>query len=165
MISFAHYIFSRSLRTKERFEFFFQFNRRRVFAFPHNAAFPPHVAQFFNFLCVSFLILRKLFQPEVASRFRCCCFRTILVSVPEAPMDEYHFFSGRENDVRCSRKVLSMKSKTISQLVEEPANRNFRGRVRSANSLHESATLRIDISCTVQLLARYSDQLQRTQSG
>jgi hypothetical protein len=63
------------------------------------------------------------------------------MAVPEAPMNEYHGFPTRQNNVWSARKVCTMKTEAKTQAPKLPANGKLGLCILGPNKGHEGRAL------------------------
>ena len=66
---------------------------------------------------------------------------TTIMSVPEATVNEDDGVILREDQVRCSREVASVKAEAITESVDETSDGEFRMSIRGLDARHDCASL------------------------
>jgi hypothetical protein len=59
--------------------------------------------------------------------------------VPEAAVNKYHFPAGRKDDIGFSRKIFAMQAESVTEVVNQPAERKLWTRVFAADAPHVGA--------------------------
>ena len=109
-------------------------------ALPDHEHGPPRTLEFEKIALISHDVTRELVQPELLP----LCWRRRIsakrMPMPEASVHENHDMSGRENQVRTTRKTTVMKPKAQSCGMEVAADPKLRARVLAANARHHSGS-------------------------
>jgi hypothetical protein len=82
--------------------------------FPYDFAFPSQLAQKTSGLLISCSISLYLLHPVFAIVDRDPIAALATMPMPEAPMDENHFLSAAEDEIRGARQIFSMKSIAVT---------------------------------------------------
>ena len=110
-------------------------------AFPNNDNFPSHSSQLSLIPLIALYCPLEFRQPIIiTSRGRACTFAAP-VPVPETSMNKYNCSIFRQNNVRISREVCSIQSETITQVMNQRTNSDFRACVRRSDAPHYLAAL------------------------
>ncbi len=105
-------------------------------AFPHNNYLPAKFFQVLFWQRITLNISLKFTRPEICTAFRGIGKRAVFMPVPITSMYENYCPIFRQNNIRVSWEISSMKSETESWFVQERADRKFRGCILRANSRH-----------------------------
>ena len=79
-------------------------------------------------------------RPEIESGFRGTAESTAM-GVPETSMDENRLLAARKDEIGLAGQILSVKTVTIAEAVQQPAYRPLGTRVFASDGLHDAATL------------------------
>jgi hypothetical protein len=87
-------------------------------------------------VAVALLIPADLREPEFSSCFRNRRTLAVVMTVPEAPVNEYRRFVLWQEDIRSTRQIGSVESESIAVGVQQAPNRHLRSRVATADTTH-----------------------------
>lgn len=111
-------------------------------AFPDGECLPAGFSKLTHVAAVAFAIPRPFGLPEFSVRFRSNSTVPATMHVPEASVNKNDFVVPRQDKVRFSGQVFSVKAKSESHLMHQTSHNHFRFRILAADTRHVERSLR-----------------------